>query len=80
MTIREAERRQRQRIQSKQQPQPDRVMTFAAWCELNAVSIQTGRRLLAAGKCRYLQLSERRIGITESANAEYQARCSRGGE
>ena len=80
MTIREAERRRYQRAQSKQQPHSDRVLTFKAWCELNGFSEQTGRRIIRAGKCRYIQLSERRIGIRESDNAEYQASCLRGGE
>jgi hypothetical protein len=87
MTIRvqEAERRHRQRIQSnlRQQsdkPHSDRVLTFRAWCELNSISVQTGRRILAAGKIRYVQLSVRRIGIRESDNTAYQASCLRGGE
>jgi hypothetical protein len=81
MTLRESERRREQSRQSKQQ-QPrrsQRVFSFRQWCDLNGFSIATGRRLLAAGKCKYMRLSERRIGIGEDDNADFQAAC-RGGE
>ena len=76
MSAREAERRQRQR-QSSHRSQ--RILTFRAWCQLNGISEATGRRLIRAGKVRVTQLSERRIGIGEDDNAEYQAACARGG-
>jgi hypothetical protein len=80
MTLRESERRREQSRQAKQQ-QPhrsQRVYTFRQWCDLNGFSTATGRRILAAGKCKYMQLSERRIGIGEDDNADFQAAC-RGG-
>jgi predicted DNA-binding transcriptional regulator AlpA len=50
-----------------------RVMTFREWCELNAFSKDTGRRLINTGQGpKILQLSERRIGITVAANREWQ--------
>jgi hypothetical protein len=51
----------------------NRVLTFSQWCELNALSTWTGRRLLRAGRGpKILQLSDRRIGVTLRANAEWQ--------
>src|SRR5262245_55597042 len=50
----------------------DRVLTFDAWCELNAFSKATGYRIIKSGSGPpVLQLSPRRIGIKESANAEW---------
>jgi hypothetical protein len=77
MTLREGERRQRQREQSRRS---QRILSFKQWCELNAISAATGRRLIAAGKVRVTQLSERRIGIGEDDNAAFQQACLRGGE
>jgi hypothetical protein len=71
MTRREAERRQRQ---SKSRRQSQRILSFKAWCALNSISEATGRRLIRAGKVRVTQLSERRIGIGEDDNADFQAR------
>jgi hypothetical protein len=55
-----------------------RILSFKHWCELNNISQATGRRLIRAGKVRVSQLSDRRIGIAEDDNADYQARCPRG--
>jgi hypothetical protein len=57
-----------------------RVLSFKDWCALNGISPQTGRRLIAAGKVKVTQLSERRIGIREDHNEEFQESCLRGGE
>jgi hypothetical protein len=69
-------RKQRQRKESPRTSQ--RIMSFRDWCELNGFSPSTGHRIIRAGKVRVTQLSERRIGISESANADYQAACARG--
>jgi len=51
----------------------DRVLTFRAWCQLNAFSLATGRRLMKRGEGpRVLQLSPRRVGIKESDNRRWQ--------
>jgi predicted site-specific integrase-resolvase len=71
-----AERR-RQRKESLRKSQ--RILSFKAWCALNSISEATGRRIIRAGKVRVTQLSERRIGIGEDDNADFQARCARGG-
>jgi predicted DNA-binding transcriptional regulator AlpA len=53
---------------------PNRVLTLPQWAEVNSISLKTGKRLLAAGQGpRVTQLSERRIGIREIDNAEWQA-------
>jgi hypothetical protein len=84
MTITEQERRAAQRRQSD--PVRDReiefnqfrVLTFAQWCALNGISPATGRRLLKSGKGPVVtQLSDRRIGISVRANAEWQAARAR---
>jgi len=72
MTLREAERRQRQRESSHRTSQ--RILSFKDWCILNSISESTGRRLIRAGKVRVTRLSERRIGVSELDNANYQAR------
>ena len=77
MTVREAERRQRQRDESRRTSQ--KILSFKDWCQLNSISEATGRRLIRAGKVRVTRLSERRIGIGENDNADYQAACAQGG-
>jgi hypothetical protein len=88
MFFREAERRQRQRKKShtewqRQRKESDRksqrILPFKDWCALNAISEATGRRLIRAGKVRVIQLSERRIGVGEDDNADFQQRGARGG-
>lgn len=50
-----------------------RVLSFRAWCALHGFSPDTGRRILASGKGpKVIQLSDRRIGIREDHNAEWQ--------
>jgi len=75
MSLREAERRQRQRESHRKS---QRILSFTDWCRLNSISESTGRRIIAAGKVRVTQLSERRIGVGEDDNADFQARCARG--
>ena len=86
MSLREQESRQRQRRrQSKssatfaEPARPSnngfsrRVMTLRAWCELNGFSLPTGRRIIASGRGpKITQLGERRVGIREDHNAEWQ--------
>ena len=73
MTIREADRRARQRERDLQAPNPYRVRSFYEWCELNGFSEATGRRILASGKGpKVLQLSARRIGIRDGDNLAWQ--------
>jgi len=55
-----------------------RILSFKDWCALNNFSEATGRRIIRAGKVWVTQVSERRIGIAEDDNADYQARCARG--
>jgi hypothetical protein len=76
VTLRETERRQRQRAESHHTSQ--RILTFKQWCALNSISEATGKRIIRAGKVRITRLSERRIGIGELDNADFQA-AARGG-
>jgi hypothetical protein len=78
MTTREAERRQRQR--NKEPRQSQRILSFRQWCALNSFSEATGRRLIRKGKVKVVRLSERRIGISESDNCDYQQACAKAGE
>jgi hypothetical protein len=84
MTLREVERRHKQRQQSdpildreielNRALDDQRVMTFAQWCQFNGFSVATGRRLRKAGKGpKITQISDRRIGITVRANRKWQA-------
>jgi hypothetical protein len=79
MTVREAERRQRQRQRDESRRTSQKILTFQNWCQLNSISEATGRRLIRAGKVRVTRLSERRIGIGELDNADFQARCAQNG-
>jgi predicted DNA-binding transcriptional regulator AlpA len=52
----------------------DRVLSFIQWCELNGFSRSTGQRMIAAGKGpQFIQLSEKRIGVTVGENRRWQA-------
>ena len=71
MSLREYERRQRQRRQSRLlddlPPLPDDnlVMTFRQWCDAASIGQRTGRRILSApGGPVVTQLGPRRIGVT----------------
>jgi hypothetical protein len=51
----------------------DRVMSFEEWCLLNGFSRSTGQRIVAASKGpRFIQLSERRKGVTVGENRRWQ--------
>jgi hypothetical protein len=85
MTLRESERRAKQRAQSD--PTRDReialnqyrILSFCDWCWLNNISPATGRRILKSGKGPIItRLSARRIGISVAANAAWQAAHSEG--
>jgi hypothetical protein len=59
----------------------DCVMTFAEWCAVNSFSIATGRRIKASGNGpNFLNLSERRIGVTVGENRRWQESRARGAE
>jgi hypothetical protein len=72
MSLEHSSARQRRGIASAQ-ADDNRVMTFAAWCELNGFSPATGRRIINSGKGpKVLQLSDRRIGIRHDDNPRWQ--------
>jgi predicted DNA-binding transcriptional regulator AlpA len=51
----------------------DRVLTFQQWCNTNGFSESTGLRLRKAGEGpRFIQLSDRRIGVTNRDNRAWQ--------
>jgi predicted DNA-binding transcriptional regulator AlpA len=51
----------------------DRVLSFIEWCELNGFSRSTGQRLIASGNGpRFIQLSEKRKGVTIGENRRWQ--------
>jgi hypothetical protein len=51
----------------------DRVMSFDDWCKLNRFSRSTGQRIIAAGNGpQFIQLSERRKGVTVGENRRWQ--------
>ena len=72
MTLLEAERRRLHRdLDTALDDQ--RVMTISQWCEVNGFSLDTGRRLIKAGKGPVItQISDRRIGITVGNNRRWQ--------
>jgi predicted DNA-binding transcriptional regulator AlpA len=53
----------------------DAVLTFREWCVLNSFSRATGQRIKKSDDSpKFIQLSQRRIGITLRENREWQAR------
>jgi hypothetical protein len=62
---------------SKSNPIPpfQKMQTFAEWCRGKNFSLSTGRRLRKAGKVKVIQLSPRRLGVTEEADREYLESC-----
>lgn len=49
------------------------MLTIAQWCEVNGFSLDTGRRLIKAGKGPVItQISDRRIGVTVGNNRRWQ--------
>lgn len=72
MTFREAERQRRQQERDRA-VDDQRVLTIAQWCEVNGFSLDTGRRLIKAGKGPVItQISDRRIGVTVGNNRRWQ--------
>ena len=52
---------------------PDEILTFREWVQLNKLSERTGRRILAApGGPVVTLLSARRFGISRRANLAWQ--------
>jgi hypothetical protein len=67
------QRRARERAQDQQlAAHPDRVRTLREWCRLNAISEDTGRRIIARGEIPVIQLSLKRLGIRDSDNRAWQ--------
>jgi hypothetical protein len=51
----------------------DRVLTFRQWAALNSLGERTARRILKSGNGpAWVQLSDRRIGVTVRANRAWQ--------
>jgi hypothetical protein len=58
---------------------PNQVLTFHEWCQLNRISMRTGRRIINSGTGPVVtQLSPHRVGITVGNNAAWQASKARG--
>ncbi len=54
---------------------PDEVFTFREWCQLNKISVRTGRRILKLpepDRPAVVRLSANRMGITRRANRRWQ--------
>ena len=50
-----------------------RVLSVREWCELNNISVRTGRRLIASPDGpRVTRISTRRVGITIANNRAWQ--------
>jgi hypothetical protein len=54
------------------------VLPFPTWCELNNISLRTGRRILSSGKGPVtVRLSTNRMGVTYAANRAWQDSLAR---
>jgi predicted site-specific integrase-resolvase len=47
------------------------VYPLREWCKMRHVSISTARRLHKAGKVKFTQLSERRVGVRSDHDQQY---------
>jgi hypothetical protein len=68
-----ARRRQAEALAAAPNFEP--VMPFRDWARLKGLSLDTAKRLRAAGKIRVVRLSSSRIGVSASADAAYMASC-----
>jgi hypothetical protein len=58
---------------------PNQILTFHEWCQLNRISVRTGRRIIQRGEGPIVtQLSPQRIGVSVGNNALWQASRARG--
>jgi len=83
MTLREAERRQRQRqasLATSHRSTIPRVIPWLEWVKLRGISVSTGERLQRAGRVKVTYLSPRRKGVREDHDQEYLDSCARGAE
>jgi predicted DNA-binding transcriptional regulator AlpA len=65
---------------SDSETRSNRVLTLRQWAEINSLGYRTAQRILASGDGpKVIQLGERRIGITEAHNTEWQSSRVRGG-
>jgi hypothetical protein len=80
MSLRETTARRLPQARTLDAPlNPDQVLTFPQWCELNSISPRTGRRVLASGNGPLVtELGPKRIGITVGDNHSWQASRKRG--
>jgi hypothetical protein len=77
---RQNEEQQRRRDERDRALDDDRVMSFREWCELNDISVSTGRRQCKKGEGPKLtQISDRRWGVTVRDNREWQESRKRKG-
>jgi hypothetical protein len=53
----------------------ERVLPFADWCRLKNFSANTGKRLIREGKVKITRLSQKRIGVSESADRQFMQAC-----
>jgi predicted DNA-binding transcriptional regulator AlpA len=55
------------------EPRRNRVLTLAQWADLNSLSYASAKRLIASGQGpKLIKLSERRIGVREDHNEQWQ--------
>jgi predicted DNA-binding transcriptional regulator AlpA len=55
------------------EPRRNRVLTLAQWADLNSISYAHAKRLIASGQGpKLIRLSERRIGVREDHNEQWQ--------
>jgi hypothetical protein len=73
---RRSRQRQHRRVEVLPNAQPHQILSFRQWCQLNAISLRTGRRILSGqyGLAPVVtRLSPKRIGISYGANSVWQA-------
>jgi hypothetical protein len=58
---------------------PNQVLTFRQWCLLAGFSVDTGRRVIKAGKGPIItQLSKRKLGVSLANHVKWEASRARG--
>jgi hypothetical protein len=69
--------RRRREAEPPQQPVPgfEKVLPFSQWCRLKGFSVNTGKRLVREGRVKVIRLSQKRIGVSESADRQFMQAC-----
>jgi hypothetical protein len=78
---REARLKEARASRARQRAQSTGIVVYPLreWCVLRGISVATARRLIADGRVKVTEMSERCIGIRSDHDLEYLDSCARVG-